>query len=83
MVTIESRIAAELSVKPPQVVAAVALLDEGRHGAVHCALSQGGDRRLDDTQLRTLEERLTYLRELEERRAADPQEHRGAGQADP
>ena len=28
------------------------------------------DRRLDDTQLRTLEERLRYLRELEERRAA-------------
>jgi hypothetical protein len=41
-----------------------------RDRAVHRALPQGGHRRLDDTQLRTLEERLTYLRELEERRAA-------------
>jgi len=40
-----------------------------RDGAVHRALSEGEDRRLDDTQLRKLEERLGYLRELEDRRA--------------
>jgi hypothetical protein len=37
---------------------------------------------LDDTQLRTLEERLGYLRELEDRRARGPRQHRGTGQAD-
>ncbi len=42
----------------------------GRQRSVHRALPQGSDRGLDDTQLRNLETRLTYLRELEERRAA-------------
>src|SRR5882757_933310 len=41
-----------------------------RHGSVHCPLPQELTGALDDAQLRTLEERLTYLRELEERRTA-------------
>jgi protein Tex len=70
MVTIESRIAAELSVKPPQVIAAVALLDGGATVPFIARYRKEATGGLDDTQLRTLQERLTYLRELEERRAA-------------
>src|SRR6267143_1598149 len=70
MLSIESRLAAEIAVKPQQIAAAVALLDAGSTVpfiARHRQEATGG---LDDTQLRTLEERLGYLRELEERRAA-------------
>jgi uncharacterized protein len=67
--SIESRIAAELSVKPQQVVAAVALLDEGATVPFVARYRKEATGGLDDTQLRTLEERLAYLRELEERRA--------------
>jgi len=42
----------------------------GGDGALHLALSQGATGGLDDTQLRLLEDRLRYLRELEDRRAA-------------
>jgi uncharacterized protein len=70
MVTIESRIAAELSVKPPQVMAAVALLDGGATVPFIARYRKEATGGLDDTQLRTLQERLVYLRELEERRAA-------------
>ncbi len=70
MVTIESRIAAELSVKPPQVMAAVALLDGGATVPFIARYRKEATDGLDDTQLRTLQERLVYLRELEERRAA-------------
>jgi protein Tex len=69
-VSIESRIAAELSVKPQQVMAAVALLDEGATVPFIARYRKEVTGALDDTQLRTLEERLSYLRELEERRAA-------------
>ncbi len=68
--SIESRIAAELSVKPEQVAAAVALLDEGATVPFIARYRKEVTSGLDDTQLRTLEERLAYLRELEERRAA-------------
>ena len=68
--SIESRIAAELSVKPQQVTAAVALLDEGATVPFIARYRKEATGGLDDTQLRTLEERLAYLRELEERRAA-------------
>jgi uncharacterized protein len=68
--SIESRIAAELSVKPEQVRAAVALLDEGATVPFIARYRKEVTSGLDDTQLRTLEERLAYLRELEERRAA-------------
>jgi len=70
MVTIESRIAAELAVKPPQVTAAVALLDGGATVPFIARYRKEATGGLDDAQLRTLQERLTYLRELEERRAA-------------
>ncbi|HEX5045742.1 MAG TPA: Tex family protein [Gammaproteobacteria bacterium] len=68
--SIEARIAAELSVKPQQVAAAVALLDEGATVPFVARYRKEATGGLDDTQLRTLEERLSYLRELEERRAA-------------
>ncbi|HEY3153660.1 MAG TPA: Tex family protein, partial [Candidatus Binatia bacterium] len=63
-------IAKELGVGPHQVAAAVALLDEGSTVpfiARYCKEATGN---LDDTHLRNLDERLHYLRELEERRAA-------------
>ncbi|HVW70567.1 MAG TPA: Tex-like N-terminal domain-containing protein, partial [Steroidobacteraceae bacterium] len=70
MLSIESRIAAELAVKPQQVTAAVALLDAGSTVPFIARYRKEATGGLDDTQLRTLEERLVYLRELEERRAA-------------
>ena len=62
-------IANELSVEPPQVGAAVALLDEGATVPFIARYRKEVTGNLDDTQLRNLEERLLYLRELEERRA--------------
>jgi uncharacterized protein len=70
MATIESRIAAELSVKPQQVIAAVGLLDGGATVPFIARYRKEATGGLDDAQLRLLQERLTYLRELEERRAA-------------
>ncbi len=70
MTPIESRIAAELSVKPPQVIAAVALLDGGATVPFIARYRKEATGGLDDAQLRTLQERLGYLRELEERREA-------------
>src|SRR5579883_479032 len=70
MLAIESRIAAELGVKSPQVIAAVALLDGGSTVPFIARYRKELTGALDDAQLRTLEERLPYLRELEERRAA-------------
>ena len=70
MIPIESRIAAELAVKPPQVIAAVALLDDGATVPFIARYRKEATGGLDDAQLRTLQERLTYLRELEERRTA-------------
>ncbi|MEY2632474.1 MAG: hypothetical protein RIR00_1128, partial [Pseudomonadota bacterium] len=66
---IEHRIAAELGVRPVQVQAAVALLDEGATVPFIARYRKEVTDGLDDTQLRNLEERLTYLRELEDRRA--------------
>ncbi|HMV52233.1 MAG TPA: Tex family protein [Rhodocyclaceae bacterium] len=67
---IEQRIAEEIGVRAQQVIAAVALLDEGATVPFIARYRKEVTGALDDTQLRTLEERLTYLRELEERRAA-------------
>ncbi len=67
---IVSRIAAELSVQPRQVAAAVQLLDEGSTVPFIARYRKEVTGNLDDTQLRALEERLLYLRELEDRRAA-------------
>ncbi|MEO6026636.1 MAG: Tex family protein [Candidatus Binatia bacterium] len=63
-------IAQELGVGAHQVAAAVALLDEGSTVPFIARYRKEVTGNLDDTQLRTLEERLLYLRELEERRAA-------------
>jgi protein Tex len=68
--TIESRIAQELSATVRQVAAAVALLDEGATVPFISRYRKEATGGLDDTQLRNLQERLTYLRELEERRTA-------------
>jgi uncharacterized protein len=67
---IEHRIAEELGVRPQQVFAAVQLLDEGATVPFIARYRKEATGELDDTQLRNLEERLTYLRELEERRGA-------------
>ncbi len=67
---IEHRIATELAVKPQQVIATVALLDEGATVPFIARYRKEVTGGLDDTQLRTLDERLIYLRELEERRAS-------------
>ena len=67
---IEHRIAIELNVRPAQVNAAIALLDEGATVPFISRYRKEVTGGLDDTQLRTLEERLGYLRELEDRRAA-------------
>ncbi|OIQ98348.1 hypothetical protein GALL_196260 [mine drainage metagenome] len=70
MISISRRIAEELSVAEPQVEAAVRLLDEGNTVPFVARYRKEATGGLDDTQLRRLEERLGYLRELEDRRAA-------------
>jgi len=67
---IEQRIATELGVRPAQVTAAVELLDEGATVPFISRYRKEVTGALDDTQLRNLEERLRYLRELEDRREA-------------
>lgn len=68
--SIEQRLAAELSAKPAQVAAAIMLLDEGATVPFIARYRKEVTGGLDDIQLRLLEERLRYLRELEDRRAA-------------
>ena len=68
--TIEQRLALELSASAAQVAAAVTLLDEGATVPFIARYRKEVTGGLDDIQLRLLEERLRYLRELEERRAA-------------
>jgi protein Tex len=70
MLSIETRLAAELAVKPHQVAATIALLDAGSTVPFIARYRKEATEGLDDTQLRTLEERLIYLRELDERRDA-------------
>lgn len=65
---ITNKIAEELSVNAKQVEAAVALLDDGATVPFIARYRKEATQGLDDTQLRNLEQRLTYLRELEERR---------------
>jgi uncharacterized protein len=67
---IEPRIAEELSVRESQICAAVRLLDEGATVPFIARYRKEVTGGLDDTQMRYLEERLRYLRELEERRSA-------------
>ncbi len=70
MNTIHARIAQELNAQLQQVNAAVALLDEGATVPFISRYRKEVTGGLDDTQLRTLEERLQYLRDLEDRRSA-------------
>ncbi|SEF61526.1 Tex family protein [Billgrantia desiderata] len=65
-----SRLAEELAVRPQQVSATVELLDGGATVPFIARYRKEVTGGLDDTQLRNLDERLRYLRELEERRAA-------------
>jgi uncharacterized protein len=67
---IHRQIAEELGVREQQVEATVELLDGGATVPFVARYRKEVTGGLDDAQLRTLEERLTYLRELEERRAA-------------
>ncbi|WP_225702825.1 Tex family protein [Bradyrhizobium cenepequi] len=70
MAKIHQQIAQELGVREQQVEAAVTLLDGGATVPFIARYRKELTGALDDAQLRTLEERLTYLRELEERRTA-------------
>ncbi|WP_127089108.1 Tex family protein [Aquabacter cavernae] len=77
--SIARTIAAEIAARPEQVSAAVALLDEGSTVPFIARYRKEATGGLDDTQLRTLEERLSYLRELEARRASVLETIRGQG----
>ncbi|ODT84611.1 MAG: RNA-binding transcriptional accessory protein [Nitrosomonadales bacterium SCN 54-20] len=68
--SIEQRLSLELGAKPAQVNAAITLLDEGATVPFIARYRKEVTGGLDDIQLRLLEERLRYLRELEDRRAA-------------
>jgi uncharacterized protein len=68
--SIVAKIAAELGVRDHQVTAAVDLLDGGATVPFIARYRKEATGTLDDAQLRTLDERLRYLRELEERRTA-------------
>src|SRR5688572_31134594 len=63
-------IAEEINAQPEQALSAIALLDEGATVPFIARYRKEVTGGLDDTQLRNLETRLTYLRELEDRRAA-------------
>ncbi|WP_024302360.1 Tex family protein [Pseudogulbenkiania sp. MAI-1] len=68
--SIASRLAAELNVREAQVAATVELIDGGATVPFIARYRKEVTGGLDDTQLRTLDERLRYLRELDERRDA-------------
>jgi protein Tex len=70
MKPINLRIAEELGVREQQVAATISLLDGGATVPFVARYRKEATGALDDAQLRTLEERLRYLRELDERRAA-------------
>ncbi|MBQ4863831.1 RNA-binding transcriptional accessory protein [Pseudoalteromonas sp. MMG013] len=69
MSNISGRLAQELNAQEQQVIAATALLDEGATVPFIARYRKEVTGGLDDTQLRLLEQRLSYLRELEERRS--------------
>jgi uncharacterized protein len=68
--SVNARLADELAVREAQVVATVRLLDEGATVPFIARYRKEITGSLDDGQLRTLEERLGYLRELDARRTA-------------
>jgi len=80
--TVHQRIAEELGVRERQVAAAVELFDGGATVPFVARYRKEATGALDDAQLRTLEERLRYLRELDERRAAVLESVRAQGKLD-
>ncbi|WP_307821437.1 Tex family protein [Micromonospora humidisoli] len=80
--SVHQRIADELGVAERQVRAAVELLDGGATVPFIARYRKEATGLLDDAQLRTLEERLRYLRELDERRAAVLESIRSQGKLD-
>jgi len=80
--SINQRIADELQVRERQVAASVDLLDGGATVPFIARYRKEATDALDDAQLRTLEERLRYLRELEERRASILESIRSQGKLD-
>src|SRR3712207_9496744 len=82
MRSVNERLAGELNVQEWQVKAAVALLDGGATVPFIARYRKEATGALDDAQLRTLEERLRYLRELEERRTVVLDEIRKQGKLD-
>ena len=82
MTGINARIAAELGVAEAQVKAAVDLLDGGATVPFVARYRKEATGGLDDAQLRSLEERLAYLRDLEGRRAAILESIRAQGKLD-
>jgi uncharacterized protein len=82
VVNINRQIAEELGVREQQVEATVALLDGGATVPFVARYRKEVTGALDDAQLRTLEERLNYLRELEARRAAILESVREQGKLD-
>ncbi|MCK9903032.1 RNA-binding transcriptional accessory protein [Frankia sp. Cpl3] len=81
-VTVQARIAAELGVREGQVTSTIDLLDGGATVPFIARYRKEATGALDDAQLRTLEERLRYLRELEERRTAVLDSIRSQGKLD-
>jgi uncharacterized protein len=81
--SIERRIADELDVQEWQVKAAIGLLDGGATVPFVARYRKEVTGTLDDAQLRTLTERLDYLRELEKRRATILDSIRSQGKLDP
>ena len=79
---ISRKIAEELGVREGQVTAAIELLDGGATVPFIARYRKEATGTLDDAQLRTLEERLRYLRELEERRAVILESIRSQGKLD-
>ncbi len=79
---VSQKIATELGVREGQVTAAVELLDGGATVPFIARYRKEATGALDDAQLRKLEERLRYVRELEERRAVILESVRAQGKLD-
>jgi protein Tex len=82
LMPVHRRIAGELGVRDGQVIAAIELLDGGATVPFIARYRKEATGALDDAQLRTLDERLRYLRELEERRSAILESVRSQGKLD-
>ena len=83
MLTIENQLALELKVRPEQIQSAVALLDGGATVPFIARYRKEATGNLDDIQLRELEARLAYLRELQARRETVIQSIREQGKLTP